>query len=444
MSHLLVLARPLVALTLAQLVGALLRVAPALARGQGAQGHARRALLAALASPASAVVAIAFAYGASLGLAGAPLLAALAAALLWPLRSGEPEEIASLPRPVALACAGVLAAVLARPMVPTYWDEFVWLGKARFESEGFGMGVRAALDPAAHLMPPGYPTLWPAASGWLALGADDLGAITGGASVLVALAFAIVLERVATSAHAARAPEPAVAETESLGLFLGATLAIAAPLVLVHLRTTYVDLPLGLLGAALFFELAAPGAGPSPIVAASLAATLVGIKDEGAAHLGAAVLGAAYARGGRLRDLPRAFLFAIGAGAVALGTWQLLVSAHGIGRDHGGFSPAFSWAAHLPLLLAAHATELTSWGLVWPAVVVAGVHARTLRPARALVLALVVNLACVAAMLAFGPPRVRAFAENGTLLNRVLVQLWPLGAALVLEAARGVRRPSRP
>jgi hypothetical protein len=436
-----VIVRPLLALALAQLVGALLRAAPAFARGQEAPGHARRAFLAALASPASALVALALTYGASLGLAGAPLVAALAAALLWPLRSDEPEEIAALPRPVAFTCAGVLAAVLARPMVPTCWDEFVWLGKARFESEGFGAGVRAALDPAAHLMPPGYPTLWPAASGWLALGADDLGAITGGASTLVALAVALFLER---AARAVRAAEGAEEGSASLGLFRGAALAIAAPIVLVHLRTTYVDLPLGLLGAALFFELAASSASPSPVVAASLAVALVGIKDEGAAHLAAAVLGAAYARGVRLRDLPRAFAFTVGAGAVALGTWQLLVSAHGIGRDHGGFSPAISWAARLPLLLAAHATELTSWGLVWPAVVVAGVHARRERPARAIGIALAVNLACVAAMLAFGPPRVRAFAENGTLLNRVLVQLWPLGAALVLEAARGVRRPSRP
>ena len=50
-------------------------------------------------------------------------------------------------------------------------------------------------------------------------------------------------------------------------------------------------------------------------------------------------------------------------------------------------------------------------------------------------------------MLVAGPPRVRAFAENGTLLNRVLVQLWPLAVALLLAALEtddeGAREPAR-
>ena len=54
------------------------------------------------------------------------------------------------------------------------------------------------------------------------------------------------------------------------------------------------------------------------------------------------------------------------------------------------------------------------------------------RLARGLAVALAINALFVVAMLVCGPPRVRAFAENGTLVNRVLVQFWPLAAALLL------------
>lgn len=419
---------PLGALALAQLVGALLRALPSLARGTAPAV----ALRAPLTSPASVFVALAVLYAASLGVAGSGILVALVAAALWPLRTEETERAPGFSRAVLALLTFALVAILARPLVPTCWDEFVWLGKARFESEGFGGGVRMALDPGAHLMPPGYPTLWPAAAGWLALGADDLGALTAAASLLVWVALAAFVERLD------RIREDLTPAARAADVFLASALCVAAPLVLVHARTTYVDLPLGLLGTALLLELA--GAGPSPVVATSLAVVLVGIKDEGAAHLLAAVLGAAFVARARGASMPRALAFAFAGGVVALSTWQTLVSLHGIGRDHGGLAPAFSWAARLPLLLAAHATELTSWGFFWPAVVVAGVHGRSRPAVRTLALALAVNLACVAAMLVLGPPRVRAFADNGTLVNRVLVQLWPLGVAVLASLPRGASR----
>ena len=43
-----------------------------------------------------------------------------------------------------------------------------------------------------------------------------------------------------------------------------------------------------------------------------------------------------------------------------------------------------------------------------------------------------------AAALLSGPERVRVFAENGTLLNRLLLQLWPC-AALVVWRTLSVR-----
>ena len=415
------LARPLLALALAHLTGSLLRALPSLMRGRAL----REALVGPVTSPASALVAVALLHGASLGLAGAPLAVALVSALLVPLRTHEHESFPALDRNSWVLAAALLLAILARPMVPTCWDEFVWLGKARFESEGFGAGVRAALDPSAHLMPPGYPTLWPAAAGWLALGADDLGALTAGASIFVFLALVTFGERLL----AGRTFAASVAIR-----FLGVSLVIASPLVIVHARTTYVDLPLGLLGAALFLELSS--ARPSMVVAASLATLLIGIKDEGVAHLAAALLGAAFAQPERRSDARRAFAFAVTAGASAFVTWQALVSAHGIARDHGGLSPSVAWLGTLPGLLFQHASDVTSWGLFWPAVVAFAFAGRHDRRTRALLLALSVNLFCVFAMIVLGPPRVRAFAENGTLLNRVLVQLWPLAVVLVLEGAR--------
>ncbi len=427
------LARPLLALALAHLTGSLLRALPSLMRGRAL----REALVGPVTSPASALVAVALLHGASLGLAGAPLAVALVAALLVPLRTHEHEVFPAPERNSWVLAAALLLAILARPMVPTCWDEFVWLGKARFESEGFGAGVRAALDPSAHLMPPGYPTLWPAAAGWLALGADDLGALTAGASLLVFLTLVTFGERLERAcAEVPRRPD----------FFLAVGIVLAAPLVLVHARTTYVDLPLGLLGAALFLEIAS--ARPSAIVAASLATLLVGLKDEGAAHLLAALVAGAFARPSPRTRPPHALLLAIATGTLALVTWQALVSAHGIGRDHGGFAPNLAWIASLPLLLVRHASEITSWGLFWPAVVAFAVAGRHDRRTRALLLALAVNLLCVFAMLVAGPPRVRAFAANGTLLNRVLVQLWPLAVALLLTSpprgTREVRRPSLP
>lgn len=187
---------------------------------------------------------------------------------------------------------------------------------------------------------------------------------------------------------------------------------------------------MGLLGAALLLELASEA--PSLTSATTLAIVLVGLKDEGIAHLAAALAGAASYRGS-IRGLPAAFRGGALGGLAAFGAWQLAVSLNHVGRDHAGLTPAFAWSLSLAPLLVRHATELTSWGLFWPAVIVVAVVNRRSPTVRAFAVAVALNLACVAAMLVVGPPRVRAFAENGTLLNRVLVQLWPFATGLVLS-----------
>lgn len=404
-------------------------------RGLGAWHHAFRD---ALMSPSSSLVALAVAYGFSLGLGGIGIAACLGAAIciapsappLWHFSKQYPHLRLSTIGAFAVLCAGVLA----RPMTPTGWDEFVWLGKARLESVGFGTGATSALNAHAHLMPPGYPTLWPASVGWLSIGADDLTALTVSATFLLLVCCGTFIERLArdgVSPGWASAPIPVI-----FLLFVG---CLGAPLVLVHLRSTYVDLPMGLLGAALFLELRSPA--PSPLVAASLAVVLVGFKDEGLAHLLSACAGAAYCRGS-FRGVNRATYVALTAGLVGFASWQLALSSHGIGRDHGSFSPSISWFPSLLRLAFSHATELVSWGLFWPITLAALLHARLHRPTAGAALALVLNLGFVCAMLLLGPPRVRAFAENGTLVNRILVQMWPL-ALLILKGPWQMRSDTK-
>ncbi len=50
---------------------------------------------------------------------------------------------------------------------------------------------------------------------------------------------------------------------------------------------------------------------------------------------------------------------------------------------------------------------------------------------RALRWALLAGFGFVAVALFFGPERVRVFAENGTLINRLLIQLGPTAAVMI-------------
>ncbi|MDP1823932.1 MAG: hypothetical protein Q8L48_11845 [Archangium sp.] len=311
----------------------------------------------------------------------------------------------------------MFALVLARPWVPTQWDEFVWLGKARFESLGFGAGVQAALDPAQHVIPAGYPPLWPAAVGWLSLGHDALSTHVLAGSLLVALCAATAIETFA----------PEKPRLLALGVLA------SAPLVWVHLRSTYVDLPVGLLGLAVLGLLLRSPERP-PLLAAVLALVLAGFKDEGLAQVLAATGAALLVHRHWRLGLPA--LVAL----VTVATWRVLVSTHGVPLfDHALGVPQWDWVPRFVHLLVLHATELFSWGVFW-AVTVAVVLMPTRDPAaRALRAMLVLLFLFTAAALLSGPERVRVFAENGTLLNRLLLQLWPCAALLVLQ---GLPRPA--
>jgi len=376
---------------------------------------------AAIRSPSSAWVSLALLYALSLGLAGVPLLVMLAGAA-WLARHEAPVQ--SKTPWLVLGLLGV--AVLARPWVPTLWDEFVWLAKARFESLGFGASVAAALNPQEHLIPPGYPPLWPAAVGWLALGRDSLDAHVVAGSLVLLLSAGAALESVVL-ALGARRPS---------GVVL-AVLLVSTPFLWVHLRSTYVDLPMGLLAVALLASLLVPS---RLVVATVLAVVLVSVKDEGVAHVAAATVSALLVRRRREVVVPAA------AGLVAVMTWRLLASSHGVVIvDHAFAAPAWGWVPVLGRLLLLHATDLFTWGVFWAVAVACLLQRPRLELQRALRVMLSASLGLLSAALLVGPERVRAFAENGTLLNRLLVQLWPAACVVVLLAMeRGKAEPGPP
>jgi hypothetical protein len=300
--------------------------------------------------------------------------------------------------------------VLARPWIPTEWDEFVWLGKARFESLGFGAGVAAALDPAQAVIPAGYPPLWPSIVGWISLGQDALATHVLAASLLVLLCAFTALESLTVTA-----PRPWVA-----------IVLLAAPLVWVHLRSTYVDLPVGLLGLAFFSRLRARSLFP----AAVLAVVLVGLKDEGLAQVLAATGAVLLLEGLRAWRL----LLPAGVALVSTLTWRWLVHTHGVRLfDHALGLPQWDWLPSLVKLFTLHATDVFSWGVFWAVVVALLLTPTADRSVRAVKVMLVLLFAFSSAALLLGPERVRVFAENGTLLNRLLLQLWPSAALLVTQ-----------
>ncbi len=358
------------------------------------------------------VLAVLFAT--SLGSFGVVLVVVLAIGV-W-LAPRTPAEPMVAPRAFALTALIAGVVLFARPWTPLFWDEFIWLAKARLGFGSLSGVVDASLDPTLHLIPPGYVPLWPAAVSWLSLGVDTLSAHTAAASLLVFACFLAALEAWWPVLH--RAGRWTV------------LLALATPLALVHFRSTYVDLPVGFLGAALLGHFARGRFGLSTL---GLAVTLAGFKDEGFTHVLAATLGA------MVLSLPMPRWRRLGPLAAALCVvivWRVKLSLSGVvAADHALSAPAFAWLVTFLKLLVLHASDLFTWGLTW-AVVLAVV---TLRPpsheARAVRVMLLANLVLLTGALLVGPERVRVFAENGTLLNRALLQSWPL-AVLAWVTAR--------
>lgn len=370
--------------------------------------------------PAAALMAVAVLGLVSLGLPGLGLLGLFALAA-WAACAPQ----APAPRGFPWGLFGALSVVvLARPWVPLYWDEYVWLGKARLETLGFGAGARAAQDVSQALVPAGYPPLWPSAVGWLSLGRDGVGVHTLAGSLLVLLCAAAAVDAWAPVLRQARPPRLVVAA------------ALASPLAWVHLRATYVDLPVGLLALALLGRLLEAREGRVPVEALATSVLLVGFKDEGLAHVLAATAAALLVMGRRGAGWRLALPAGLAIAYVLV--WRGSLHRAGvIAADHALGAPYWPFVPKLPGLLWRHATDVFSWGAFWVVAAVAVLRRHVGPAARAAGWLLVLDVSFIAVALVCGPERVRAFAENGTLLNRLLLQAWPVAAVAVVLGAAG-------
>lgn len=328
--------------------------------------------------------------------------------------SPRTQQPSRTPRHVlALLGAGCLA-IAWRPAAPLYWDEPIWLAKVRLGP----LALReAALDPAGPLVPRGYPILASLAQSLFAAGREELWALVVGPAALAALALAVVLTLLPTRR----------ALPWSLAL-------LTMPLVWVHLRSAHLDLTVGLLALGLWLALdRARGDVRALHVAAPIACLLAGTKDEGLAHVLAVGLGHALSAPHRrsLRDLAAPLLAAL----TASGGFRLLLWQHGVGNDdHALRLAGLPHAPEILLELTRAATDVASFGLAWPLALGTSIAAcvRHAPDTRALAFVLGAQLATLSAGLLAGSERLLAFTLDGTVAARLLVQLAPVAACLVV------------
>lgn len=356
-------------------------------------------------------------------------------ALAWRRRgTPSPAEPADSRAPrVALAASGsaFLAAMLVdRASTPCFWDAFVWLAKARYAAGGLGELITGGLHTTRPpFIPSGYPLFEPLSVALLAGFSARPESVVAGAIGLEILATALFLCAIADDDRAS--PERRAKQLATVAFVL-----LASPLVFVHLRSAYVDLPLGLLVGAFAVLLRRPGAGVACAVTAVAAAAL---KDEGMVHVGAITLvGAFYGLTGDREDALVRRSIACGASAAAvMAAWHLRLHLSGIANtDHAIWLP--DWHRVVPLAASAlgHLFEVRSWGAL-AALGVGGTVAVAVKPRSAprdaawfASLLAADGLVLFVALLAT-PGRVMEFATEGTLLNRLGMQLAPLAALLV-------------
>lgn len=367
-----------------------------------------------------------------------PPLAAIAVALLAGLawqRNHAPRAPASLP-PEALSpefglalFSFLLAMLVDRASTPAFWDAFVWLAKARYAAGGLGRlvagGLGTTLPP---FIPSGYPLFEPLSVAMLAGFSARPESVVAGAIGLEVLATVLFLCAVADGPRSARTRRLA---TVTIVL-------LASPLVFVHLRSSYVDLPLGLLIGALATLLPRSGTGVACAIVGVAAASL---KDEGMVHVAAiALAGALYGFANKRNEalVRRSLACGIAAATVTAG-WHLRLHASGIAdADHALSLPDWHRIGPLAGVAFAHVLEFRSWGALWivgiGAVVATAIDPRS-APRLAMWFATLLALDTGALFVALltTPGRVMEFATGGTLLNRLGIQLAPCAALLVAE-----------
>ena len=394
----------------------------------------------------------------------AVLVILLGAGLAWRAwgSTAAPTGATWSPRPwrgLMLVAILAFAAVALRPAVPMYWDSFVWLGKARIESGGFGTLRTGALDPSADVIPAGYPLLWPLAASWLSGFGRTASALTAGAAAATLLALVLFLDAAAGAFDGTDPSLDASGKRPRWALGTGLAVLGVTPLLFVHLRSAYADLPVGLLAATCTLRLGrdlearararARVASGDVAFAAVVAVVLSGIKDEGVAHVAAIVLSLIATRElCERRASLRSPAVVLGAAALPFMAWRILLVTHGLADgDHELSAPDLPALGKIAAMTLMSMGDMKSWGALWSVAPVSAVlvlvRRRTFRPATVLAaVALLAEGAMLGSALLFGPDRVRTFAFEGTLVNRLLVQLAPpAGALFVLalgdSAARG-------
>lgn len=394
----------------------------------------------------------------------------LVTAVLWAprLRAFQLSLTATLPKQANPSwLLGVLIVtmglwIFARPLVPLAWDEFVWIGKAQIEGrEGFGGLRAAALLPGLEVFPAGYPLLWSLLPAWL-VRTDDLAALSLGFSALRLLcfcAFALALHAAALLHVSADQPSSLIRERRVLMIGAAAT-ALMAPLFFEHMRLMYADAAVGLLAAALTLtflsqsqfqrRLAVAASVVPAFMAPILSIVLCGLKDEGVGHVAAVSVMALLFGGRSMRVMA---LCSLGTATVVTGCWRYTLASHSIeNTDHAMGIPAVTAFGSLLSQLFEDATDPLSWGLLWPLAVGAGAwlllarrrhHTESGSLSRAegrfVAAALFAQAAMLQGALLLGPEVVRVFALNGTLINRMLVQLTPAAAVVLLAFAQSWR-----
>lgn len=326
---------------------------------------------------------------------------------------------------VAIAVSMVVVVAL-RARTPFYWDEFVWMAKARLEADHPFSLVDEVLRGSSTAIPYGYPTLEPlsmaALSGW---DGRMPALMTGSAflQLLIAMSFALLaLDRLRGRSR------------RSLAVALALS---CSPLVLIHLRSAYVDLETGLLAATVLvlLELRLLRA------AAAIAVVLVGMKDEGAIHLLAVTFATfVLALGAReRRAMWRSAVVGL-VGAAVFGYWHLRLRVAGVVRtDHMLSGLAFRRLPELIAVGSSHLLDVLAWGPLFAVtgglmLAVLGRPRRYGRQARQRLMVLASQVGFLSFGLMATSDRVMEFARQGTLLGRLLVELTPVALLAIAGA----------
>jgi hypothetical protein len=333
---------------------------------------------------------------------------------------------------LVVIAAFLLVMLVDRPATPCFWDAFVWLAKARVAAHGPAALIAGGLTRGAYaFIPQGYPLFEPLAVGVLAGLSADPRAVVAGAVGLETLALLLFLSSIVDD-------DRVTAKVTVRKLVMIAVVLLSCPLVVVHLRSAYVDLPLGLLVAALAMLLPRRGTG---IACAALAMAAASMKDEGLAHV-AVIAALGIARAGTKRDpetrMLRQRALACGSAALAVAAmWHLRLHHVELpNADHALSLPDWSRLRPLLVLTVEHVTDLESWGALWVlgagAILAAVVRPRAVAGSTWWLGSVLVGegLVVLLALMAT-PERVMTFASEGSLLNRLAIQLAPCAALLV-------------